>query len=488
MDQTEKPEQGTGEPPGEETTTRDAFAALLEEAQDLAPTVRLRPGDRVRGRVVRVTDEWVFVDLGGKEEGSIRREEFPPEAVPAEGQDVEAYVLSTGGGQTVLTVRLSSREVSGAVLAEAHRSGIPVEGRVARSIKGGYEVRLAGGVRAFCPLSQIDLRWPRDPEEHVGRTYPFRILEFKERGRNVVVSRRAILEEERARLKEELRDTLTPGAVVTGTVRSVRDFGVFVDLGGMDGLIPVSELSWGRVRNPADLVREGETVEVRVLEVDWQRDRVTLSRKALEEDPWSRVAERYREGQRVQGTVTRIAPFGAFVELEPGVEGLVHVSALGAGRRVKDPSEVVSVGEVVEAEVVSVDPGARRIGLSLEHRYWESLGDPPEPGEVLTGTVERVAGFGVFVKLPSGHVGLVPNAEMDTPRGADHARMFKPGDPMPVAVLSVEEGGKRIRLSRKAVEERAEREAVKAFSEAARPQGPVFGTLGDLLRDKLKKS
>ena len=489
-EETSAPGAPAAEPPApdgeEEAPTTQSFAELLDSAEDASTYPKVRPGDRVKGRVVRVTDEWVFVDLGGKQEGSIRREEFQADAVPAEGSEVEAYVMSTQGGEVVLTTRLSSRDVSVAALAEAHRSAIPVEGRVVKTIKGGYEVRVAG-LRAFCPLSQIDLRWPREPSVHVGRTYPFRILELKERGRNIVVSRRVILEEERAEKREALKDVLRPGAVVTGTVRSLHNFGAFVDLGGVDGLIPISEMSWGRVESPAEVLNPGQEVRVQVLDVDWERERVSLSLKALQDDPWSRVDERYRVGQRVQGTVTRIAPFGAFVEVEPGVEGLVHVSALGAGRKVQSPKEVVSPGEVVEAEVVSVDPENRRIGLSLEHRFWESLGDLPAEGDVVTGTVERVVDFGLFVKLPSGHVGLLPNVEMGTPRGTDHSRTFKPGTEIPVMVLSVEEGGRRIRLSRRAVSEKVERDTVREFSRKAAPQGPVFGTLGDLLKDKLKK-
>lgn len=478
------------ETPPTEEATREEFARLFEQegGGQTEGVRRVKVGDKLRCKVVRVTDEWVFVDLGGKQEGSIRREEFEAEAVPAEGQELEAYVASTGAGEVVLTTKLSTRDLSLGALADAHASGVPVEGKVVKVVKGGYEVRVAG-LRAFCPHSQIDLRWTKDPEVHVGQTYAFKVIEFKDRGRNVVVSRRALLEEERAQKREALRDVLRPGAVVTGRVRAVHQFGAFVDLDGVDGLIPVSEMSWGRVETPTEVVRPGDEVTVQVIEVDWDRDRVTLSLKALQEDPWKAVEARYRPGQRVQGRVTRIAPFGAFVELEPGVEGLVHVSALGAGRRVKSAAEVVSPGEAVEVEVVSVDPEARRIGLSLEHRLWESLGPVPEPGEVLEGTVERVAPFGVFVKLPSGHVGLVHNTEMGTPRGADHAKSFRPGDPMQVAVLGVEEGGRKIRLSRQAVSEQAERRAIREFRESApaASQGPVFGTLGDLLKDKLKK-
>jgi small subunit ribosomal protein S1 len=353
-------------------------------------------------------------------------------------------------------------------------------------VKGGFEVRIAG-LRAFCPLSQIDLRWPKEPKDYVGQTHNFKILEFKERGRNIIVSRRSLLEEERDQLREELKETVVAGAVVHGTVRSVQDFGAFVDLGGVDALIPVSEMGWGRVERPTDVLGEGQAVTAKVLAVDWDRDRVSLSLKALQEDPWQGVSEKYRPGQRVHGTVARLAPFGAFVTLEPGVDGLVHISALGAGRRVRHPQEVLEPGEEVETEILALDPDSRRISLSLEHRYLESLGELPDANEVLEGTVEKVADFGVFVKIPSGHTGLVPNVEMGTPKGTNHSQMFRPGDPMEVLVLGVEEGGRRIRLSRKGVTRGQEEQTMREYGSTQSQGTGSFGTLGDLLRDKLEK-
>jgi len=475
--------------------TTEAFAELLAQNQG-EPQAKLRRGEKVKAKVIRVTEEWIFVSLGGKEEGTIRISELAAAAgaegdpggspaIPAEGDEIEAFILKAGGGELILSTKLSGRDASLGALEEAWRSGIPVEGRVAQSVKGGYEVRIAG-LRAFCPLSHIDLRWPKEPAEHVGKTFSFKVLEFKEKGRNVIVSRRAILEEERSRKREELKQRLVPGAVVQGTVRSVQNFGAFVDLGGLDGLIPVSELAWGRVESPGEVLKEGQGVEAKVLGVDWERDRVSLSVKALQQDPWTTAAESFQPGQKVAGTVARLAPFGAFVTLGPGIDGLVHISALGAGRRVKHPSEVLQPGEQVEVEVVSVDPASRRISLSLEHRHLESMGDLPRANEVLGGTVEKVADFGVFVKLPSGHTGLVPNAEVGTPKGTAHAQMFKPGDRMEVLVLGVEEGGRRIRLSRKAVGREKEDEIVRDYS-AAQTQGPAsMGTFADLLKSKLK--
>lgn len=481
-------------PPAEESgaaESREAFAELLAQAE-AAPQVRRKKGDKVSAPVVVVNADWVFVSLGGKEEGSLRRSEFrtpdaaaddPRPALPAVGETVAAYVLSAKGGEVVLTTQLSGRDASLTAVEQAWQAGIPVEGKVARSVKGGVEVRVAT-VRAFCPLSQIDLRWPKEASVYVGQTFRFRILEFKENGRNIVLSRRALLEEERQGQRDALQQSLQPGAVVTGTVRSVQNFGAFVDLGGVDGLIPISEMAWTRVEDPAEVVSDGQQVTVQVLAVDWDKDRISLSLKALGQDPWEAAAQRFGVGTRVVGRVVRLADFGAFVSLEPGVDGLVHISALGAGRRVGHPKEVVAVGDEVEVEVLAVDPGKRRISLSMEHRLREAMGQLPRAGDALDGVVEKVADFGVFVKLPSGHTGLVPNAEAGTERDADHKRLFKPGDAMEVAVLAVEEGGRRIRLSRKALVNREEREAAAAYAPSA--DGGGFGTLGDLLKSKWK--
>ncbi len=508
-DETTRTEAGTvaeaPKPQAEAAPAQPAAAAEAETAQDFAQMldsaegqtqVRWRKGEKLKVRVVRVSGDWVFVSLGGKQEGGIRADEFaaapaaegeaPAAQKPNEGDEIEAFVLSSDGGEVLLTTKVSARGASLATVEEAWRSGIPVEGKVAQGVKGGFEVRIAG-LRAFCPLSQIDLRWPKEASEYAGQVFPFKVLEFKEKGRNIIVSRRALLEEERVKAREDLKAQLAPGATVTGTVRSIQNFGAFVDLGGVDALIPISEMSWTRVESAGEVVTLGQEVTAKVLTVDWERDRVSLSLKALAGDPWEAVARKYRPGERVQGTVARLTNFGAFVTLEPGVDGLVHISALGAGRRVKHPKEVLQPGEVVEAEIVGVDAGARKISLSLEHRYLSTLGDLPSPGAVVQGAVEKVVEFGLFVRLPSGHTGLVPNVEMGTPKGTDHSRMFRPEDPIEVTVLDVEEGGRRIRLSRKAVSEGREAQEAREYRATQPDPNASMGTLGDLFKAKLDR-
>lgn len=480
---------------GLESETVEDFAEMLEKSESKRQVISWRKGDKLKVQVVRISDEWIFVNLGGKQEGAIRTIEFLESSdedgegankvsLPAEGDFIEAYVLGSSGGEVTLTIRLGKKAASLAALETAREKGIPVQGRVSKAIKGGYEVKI-GESRAFCPLSQIAVRWSKVPEEHLGKTYDFKVLEIKEKGRNIVVSRRALQDEAREKAREELKETLAPGSVVRGTVSSIQDFGAFVDIGGIDALIPVSQMSWGKVTDPREICPIGSQVSAQVIDIDWDKNRISLSLKALQEDPWILLASRFAPGQRVRGVVVRLAPFGAFVELCPGIDGLVHISAMGAGRRINHPREIINAGDEVEAEILSMDLEKRKISLSLESKEAETAGSLPVPDDEVEGIVESVAKFGVFVKLSSGRVGLVPNSEMGTSREADHFKMFKPGDLLKVVVLDVDKGGKRITLSRKALEKKSEKKVMLEYGESQPEKS--FGTFGDIFREKLKK-
>jgi small subunit ribosomal protein S1 len=460
------------------------FAALFarHEAQRA-----LEKGQVVKGRVIQITAEHVFVDVGGKGEAWIDRAELVDadgRLRVAVGDEVEATVVATGD-----EVRLSHRLRQGAqareALGVAAQTGVPVEGRVAAVIKGGYEVTV-GGLRAFCPFSQMDLRRAEPEQEYVGRVLEFRVTKYAEGGRNIVVSRRALLEEQAAEAARETRKKLVPDAVLPGTVVSLTDFGAFVDLGGVQGLVPMSELSHGRVERASDRLRVGEPVTVKVLRLDEAKGRITLSLKALEGDPWATVPGRLRERQVVRGRAVRATDFGVFVELQPGVDGLVHTSEIPRHRQAA-MREAVAAGAEIPVMVVSVDITKRRIGLALAPEgaiVGEELQSAVAVGAVLTGTVERVEPYGVFLRLGPGQAGLVPSAELGTARGADHRRAFPMGSEMKVLVLAVEDGGRRIRLSREkalAHEEQAETQAY--LKDTARKGG--FGmTLGDFLKDR----
>jgi len=470
------------EPPASED-----FAALLarEEARPA-----LEVGQIVKGRVIHVGAESVFVDVGGKGEAWIDPAELADEHGRLRvgvGDEVEATVVSTGN-----EVRLSYKLRLGAqareALAAAAETGIPVEGKVAGVIKGGYQVTV-GGLRAFCPFSQMDLRRTETGEEYVGRVFEFRVTTYGEKGRNIVLSRRQILEEHAAKAAEETRHKIVPGAILDGTVASLTDFGAFVDLGGLQGLIPLSEVSHSRVGRLADRLRVGEAVTVQVLRADEETRRITLSLKALAGDPWAEVPARLRERQVVRGRIVRATAFGVFVELLPGVDGLLHLSEIprhrGGALR-----EGAATGAEVSVMVVSIDPEKRRIALALapeDAAPGAQVESTLAVGAVLLGPVERVEPFGVFVRLGPGQTGLIPNVEMGTNPGADHRRLFPVGTEVKVLVLDIAEGGRRIRLSRAKALAQEERAETQAYLQEATKKGQGFGlTLGERLKQARK--
>jgi small subunit ribosomal protein S1 len=471
---------------------------MSEEPEDFATLFAreearrsIQVGQVVTGRVLHIDEETVFVDVGGKGEALIDRAELVDaqgSLTVAVGDPIEATVVRSGE-----TIRLSHRLLAGAQarqgLAVAAETGLPVEGKVAGVVKGGYEVTVAG-LRAFCPFSQMDRYRVDDAEALVGRVLEFRIARFDESGRNIVLSRRALLEEQAARAAEETRKKLVAGAVLPGTVTSLADFGAFVDLGGLQGLVPVSEISHSRVERPADRLRVGESVTVKVLAVDPARGRTTLSLKALDADPWKAVPGTLRERQVVRGRVVRMTEFGVFVELRPGVDGLLHLTEIPRSRHGEMKKAAETRADLLVL-VTSLDLDRRRIGLALAPEGAAPGGHVESkvvPGGVVTGTVERIESFGVFVRVGPGQVGLVPNAEMATPIGTDHRKAFPPGTELKVAVLSIEDGGKRIRLSRAQALRMEEDAETRAYLQDATRKSTAFGmTLGEALRRSQQK-
>ena len=355
------------------------FAALLAEFDQGEPHRKRGPseGEMVKGRVISVGSEAVFIDLGGKAEGMLELDQVMDRdgnVTVSVGDTVEARVVDDGrkSGFVLLRRVMAKGAEAKAELVQAFEHGIPVEGLITAAIKGGVEVQIAG-VRAFCPVSQLDLRYVDDPAEYVGKRLEFRITKL-EPGRgaqlNLVVSRKALLAEVAEKGAEELRRTLEVGAVLKGTVTSVKDYGAFVDLGGLEGMLHVSELGHQRVRHPSDLLRVGQSVEVLVTKIERTGDpkrpeKIGLSLKALEKDPWDDVVRDVAVGARIRGKVVRLQQFGAFVELAPGIEGLVHISQLAADRRINHPREVVELGQEVEVNVLGLDHERKRISLSL---------------------------------------------------------------------------------------------------------------------------
>jgi small subunit ribosomal protein S1 len=349
-----------------EETDGENFAELFEKSATRSNW--LEPGQKLTARVLKVSAEWIFIDTGQKGEGVVDRKEFldlDGNVTVKEGDNITAYFLSSSHGEMRFTTRLGGGASGSTQLEDAWRSGIPVEGLVEKEIKGGYEIKLGGTARAFCPFSQIALRRMDNPESLIGTRLPFRITDYAENGRNIVVSRRSLLEEEQRRLKDEAQAGIEEGMTVRGTVTSLQDFGAFVDIGGLEGLIPISEIGWSRVKDVRDVLSVGQQLQVVVKTVDREKDRISLSLKDTLADPWDQVAQMYPEGSFHTGSVSRLAPFGAFVTLASGVDGLLHISKLGAGKRINHPREVLKEGESVEVRIESFDRANRRLSLAL---------------------------------------------------------------------------------------------------------------------------
>jgi len=469
------------------------FAALFEAS---IKAKRFEKGQTIEGTIVAIGPEVAFVDVGGKGEATIEVEELKDadgDIDVAVGDRIQAMVVSTSGGLT-LSRRLARGAATDRQLEDAFRAGLPVEGKVERAVKGGFEVRI-GRARAFCPISQMDT--PRAPSvPHEGHVYEFRIIEYKDEGRNLVVSRRALIEERDKERAAEVRRSIVAGAVVTGRVASVRDFGVFVELGGgVQGLLHVSEIGWSRVDDPSQMFTPGDEITVKVLSVDEQKQKISLGLKQLTDDPWLTAAERYAVGQVHQARVTRVAEFGAFVELEPGVEALAHASTFPPTGRSDAWTKQVPTGSTAAFEILSVDPVKKRIGVALvpegSTRAAGAIRSQAEivPGARLSGKIERHEKFGVFVFLGPGRTGLIPLSETGLAKEADVARALPVGADVDVIVLEVDPTGRRIRLSAKAVADAKEAAEVREYSEradAAPAEG--FGSLADKLRGALKKT
>jgi small subunit ribosomal protein S1 len=468
------------------------FASMFEASLQAK---RFERGQTIEGTIVAIGPEVAFVNVGGKGEAIIEIAELKDaEGVleVAAGDRIQAMVVSTDGGLT-LSRKLARGAATERQLEDAFHTGLPVEGKVERAVKGGYEVRIARQ-RAFCPVSQIDTLRNTDPAQHEGRVYAFRIIEFKAGGKNIVVSRRALLEDEQRAGAAEIRRSIVAGAVLTGRVTSVREFGAFVDLGaGVQGLLHVSEMGWSRVSDAAQVVTPGEEITVKVLRVDDDTQKIALGLKQLTADPWSTVDATYEEGQVRTGRVTRLTEFGAFVELESGVEALAHASTFAPTGHSQGWSRLVAVGMTAAFEILSIDSAKKRIGVALVQEGSAQSGGmaPPQSGIVagarLTGKVERHEKFGVFVFLAPGRTGLIPLSETGVTREADLAKAFPVGTDVEVVVLEVDPPGRRIRLSRKAVLDAREAEEVREYAERADvASAEGFGSLADKLRGALK--
>jgi small subunit ribosomal protein S1 len=417
----------------------------------------IEEGEVVRGRVVEVRDSEVLVDIGYKSEGTIAIEEFRHAGtLPKVGEEIEVYLESKedSEGLIVLSKDKADKIKVWDAISKSHDSGTPVEGKVVEVVKGGLSVDV--GVRAFLPGSQVDLRPVKNLGSMLGQIIRAKVIKLNRRRGNVVLSRRAVLEEEREEKRKHTLSVLSEGMVLTGAVKNITDYGAFIDLGGIDGLLHVTDMSWGRVGHPSEIFQIGDQVEVVVLHFDRETGRVSLGYKQKSSDPWAIVDARFPVGAKVQGRVVSLTNYGAFIELEPGVEGLVHVSEMSWTRRVRHPSKIVNVGDMVDVLVLDVNKATKRISLGMkqvETDPWATIDERYKPGERVQGKVRNLTDFGAFVELEPGVDGLLHISDMSWTRNIGHpSEILKKGQPIETQILNVDKDNKRISLGIKQIQ------------------------------------
>jgi small subunit ribosomal protein S1 len=432
------------------------FAAMFEATQAATPNGQMGgEGEIVSGLVVQVNRDSVVVDIGGKSEGVISKSEFV-DAVGAfnvkAGDRVDVFIESRESDDGLISLskeKADKMKVWDEISSACERDEI-IEGTISQRVKGGLSVTIRGGVKAFLPGSQVDLRPIRNLEKLIGQTYQFKVIKFNKKRGNIVLSRRVLLERERDELKTKTLQTLEEGMVVTGTIKNLTEYGAFVDLGGIDGLLHITDMSWGRVNHPGEVFKVGDEVTVKVLKYNAETERVSLGLKQTQEDPWSHVEEAYPLAKRVRGKVMSLTDYGAFVELEPGVEGLIHVSEMSWTKKVKHPSKLMEIGSEIECQVLEVDARAKRISLGLkqlEPDPWSLFTDKYKPGDKIGGKVRSLTDYGVFVGIEDGVDGMVHKTDLSwTVKVNNPADFYNKGDDVEAIILSINHDEKKVSL------------------------------------------
>lgn len=440
-----------------ELSTGESYADLLEAYN--SSFKNLSEGDVVRGRVLNVTDSHVTVDIGYKSEGVIPIQEFADESGKPNvetGQEVDVYLEQTEDqdGYILLSREKAERMKIWEDIEQAFRDDTIVTGRVIERIKGGLAVDI--GVRAFLPGSQIDVRPIRNLDSLRGEELRMKVIKVNRRRGNIVLSRKMVLEAELEKEKKKTLETLEEGSTIEGIVKNITDYGAFVDLGGIDGLLHITDMSWGRVNHPSEIFALGDKISVKVIKFDRQEARVSLGYKQLSEDPWVSAAMRYPKNSRIKGKVVSLTDYGAFVELEHGVEGLIHISEMTWNKRIKHPSKILTIGDIVEAQVLEMDTDSRRISLGLkqtEPNPWHMITEKYSRGSLITGRVRNLTDFGAFVEVEEGIDGLIHVSDMSATKRIKHpSEVLKKGDQVEAVVLSIDTENQKLSLGIKQLE------------------------------------
>jgi small subunit ribosomal protein S1 len=453
----------------------ESFAELFESSLR-----SVKEGEVVRGKVLSIDDDHVQIDIGFKSEGLVPAWEFMDDdgtILVNVGDQVDVLLeeAEDDSGRIVLSKEKADRLKIWDEISRAYKADEAVEGTIISRVKGGLAVDI--GVKAFLPGSQVDLRPVRNLEQVVGQKLQFKIIKFNKRRANIVLSRRALLETERKKLRESTLETLAPGQIVDGVIKNLTDYGAFIDLGGIDGLLHVTDMSWGRVNHPSELFQVGDEIKVKVLKFDSESERVSLGLKQIQPDPWIDASMRYPIGKRIEGRVVSLAEYGAFVELEPGIEGLIHVSEMSWTKRIKHPSKVVSVGDTVEAVVLDVDERERKISLGMkqiEPNPWSVIEEKYPVGTRVSGQIRNITNFGIFVGLEEGVDGLVHVSDISWTEQIKHpGEKFNKGDTVEAVVLKIDKENEKFSLGIKQLEDNPWDEILKKYPAGSEVSGTV---------------
>lgn len=473
-----------------EEDQEESFADLFE-SYSAGMNEDIGVGDKIKGKIISISDNAVFVDTGTKADGVVEMEELKNDdgELPYQvGDELELFVVSANESEIRLSKAIAG--IGGlTMLKDAFDNAIPVEGKVIQTIKGGFQVEVLKR-RAFCPISQIDTQYVENADDYVGKTYPFRITKLAEAGRNIVLSRRDLLEAELQKARKAFMQELAVDQIYAGRVTRLMPYGAFVELApGVEGMVHISELSWSRIEAPQEVVHPGDQIEVKVLRIEPgdKQMKIALSAKQVTGNPWERVGEDVTVGQKVTGKVTRCAPFGAFVEIMPGIEGLVHISEMSFTKRVMHPEEIVQPGQTVSVMIKEVDPVKRRIGLSIrdaEGDPWLDVSDKFTIGQPVNAKVEKLEKFGIFIALSPGIVGLLPQSVIKASAEASRIQKLQPGDTIEVVIESIRAKERRISLG---LGESDDESNWRQFQNGRKSSDGGLGALGDKLAEALKK-